>query len=132
MATVPTEYKRIFLRELKWSAEENGKSLFDSIKAAARGRVQETASGQVIISTAANGQQTEFSVPSSGSITGLNITPIDIASLCEELITRYESAVAATGAETDGTGDAAILAEMLAMLIPADEVQSDFSEMVRG
>jgi hypothetical protein len=127
VATVSTEYKRAFLRELKWTAEDGGLSLHDAIKAALRGRVQATSNGQAIVSTSANGQNVQFSLPSSGSVTGMRLNPQDIAELCEELMTRYEAAAT----ETESSDDAVILTEMLALLEPVTEMEADFSGVTR-
>jgi hypothetical protein len=129
LATVSTEYKRLFLRGLKWSAEEEGISLYAALKAAARGRLSQTANGKVILATTGNGQSVTFSIPNEHSA----FTPQAAAELCEELLTRFEAAVTATGtsaaASLDGSNDAALLTEMLALLEPITEVHSDFSEL---
>lgn len=121
MATVSTEYKRLFLRDLQWSAEDQNISLADALKAAARGRLSETKTGRVIISTAGNGKSVSFNTPSSASF-----SPQVAAELCSELLDRYDAAVAYLGGTPT---DADILAEMLAMLQVVAEASTDFSDL---
>jgi hypothetical protein len=129
LATVSTEYKQAFLERIAESAAEQGVSLYTALKAARSGRIAETQTGKVIIATAGNGQSVTFGTPLSGS----EFTAVRAAELCQELINRLRAAATSTStptaALTDGSNDAALLTEMLALLEPINEVHSDFSEL---
>lgn len=121
---VSTSYKRLFLRGLKWDSEDQGKPILDVLKTVARARLVDTASGSVLRSTSGNGATVEFALPAGGQ----GITPQDAAELCEEIFTFYEVAAAGIGKNPSNPADeAAIYAEMLALLTKVDEVSSDFT-----
>lgn len=125
MATVATEFKRAFLRNAKWNAEEQSSTLYAQLKAALRGQVSGTASGKVIIAASGNGHSVQYQVPS-------DFTPQSAAELCEELITRYFSALESLELEenpTDSAYDNVVLTEMLALLEPLNEVSAEFSQL---
>jgi hypothetical protein len=127
VATVATEFKRAFLRNAKWNAEEQSSTLYAQLKAALRGQILGTQSGKVIKAASGNGHSVEYEVPQ-------DFSPQSAAELGEELITRWEAAVTALGltasvVRDNSASDDDILTEMLALLEPVTEVSADFSQL---
>lgn len=121
MASVATTFKRLFVRNLLWSAQEAGSTLFSQLKSAAQARFQSTATGKILIATAANGHSHNWQIPNY-------FTPQDAAELIEELITRYEEARAALIAGgTASPTDQQIYDELMDQLQPVRSVARDFS-----
>lgn len=124
MSAVPTDYKRLFLRSLKWDAEDSSLSLLDTLKIAARARISETSKGKVLVGTAANGKSASFAIP-AGSINNA-----DLVCLCGEMVDRHEEAIRLLAARTvpiASPTQTQIFDEMLALLQPAYSVCSDYS-----
>lgn len=116
-------FKRLFLRGLKWDAEEQSISLHDALKSAARAQLTETRNGLILIGTAGNGHTVNFSLPGNGG----GLTPFDIADLLEDLLRRHEEA--STNLVAAGTADPTddqIFTEMLTLLVPVRAVTHDF------
>lgn len=126
-ASVPTEYKRQFLRSLLWDSLDNGETLAQTLKNVARARLAETNRGKVLINTAANGKSATYQIPP-----GYGITPADITCLCEELLTRYDEAFALIDArQVPAPTDQQIHDEILALMQPIHEASADFSFLPR-
>jgi hypothetical protein len=121
VARIPTEFKRLFLREIAWTAEDSAITLNAQLKLVARARISETETGRSIVSTSANGQSVTF----SSSLSSDYLTQANITELCEELLTCYSAAVTASGSAVDSV----ILTEMLALLEQNTELYQDFSEI---
>jgi hypothetical protein len=122
---VTTEFKRLFLRGLKWDAEEQTITLAAALKTAARAQLVQTNQGLSLIATSGNGHSTTFSLP----VAGRDASPQDIAGMIEDLLTRYGAAEAALG----GTpSDDQIFTEMMALLVPITESYSDFTLLRTG
>ena len=115
MATVQPEVKRLILREIAWSAEESAKTLYEGLKAYARGRAIDGAlSGRFVTSTSNAGHSSGFTITD----------PESRAALADELLRRYDEAVAYL---TGSPSDAAILTEMLRALEPVHCIEPDWS-----
>lgn len=126
VANVSTPFKRLFLRKLAWDSEKSGNSLFDGLKAAAIASIEDSGSGPILVGTGAKGHQVTFAIPAEGR----GYTPAELCAAIEELLTRYDSAVASLVASGIPTPtDAQILTEMLAMLVAITEVYADFSDL---
>lgn len=124
MAT-STNYKRLFLRGLKWDAEDSGQSLLEVLKTASRARLTSTQTGAVLRSTAGNGKTVEFSLPANGQ----GLSPQDAAELCEEIFGLYEAAAAGLSVAATAANESVIFPEMLALLTSAHEVHADYAEL---
>lgn len=123
---MPTDYKQLFLRSLKWDAEESGASLFSTLKTAARAKLTNVSGGKVLVGVSANGKTATYALPQSG----IAIDASDLAVLMGELINRYEETVTLLVARGVATPtDAQILTEMLALLQPVREVRNDYSSL---
>ena len=132
MANVATEYKHLFLQGLMWDAEDQSLSLFAVLKSCARGKLRNTKDGRFIVGTAGNGRSTQFALPENS-----RINPESIASLCAELLRRYEEAVAYLEIDTpdieDKSHDDDIFAAMKSGIgEPVLESSADFSGMNLG
>lgn len=124
---VTTEFKRLFLRGLKWDATDASPTitLAAALKAAAQAQLVQTSTGLALIATSGNGHSTTFSLP----VSGRGAVPQEIAEMIEDLLTRYDAAVATLG----GTpSDDAIFTEMMAMLQAVTEVSNDYRNMRYG
>lgn len=124
MAT-STNYKRLFLRGLKWDAEDAGKPLLDILKVAARARLTNTQTGAVLRSASGNGKTVEFSLP----VNGQGLSPQDAAELCEEMFGLYETAAAGLDVDPTAANEGVIYPEMLALLTPTQEVHADYADL---
>lgn len=119
MGSLSTKYKRIFLRSLKWTSEENESSLFDVLKSAARARVSETESGLYLSATSANGASVNYALPSGSG----DVSPTAITELCSELIDLYEAAKYKLG---NDASDDDLFSEMLLQLVAVRSYSTDF------
>ena len=126
VANVSTPFKRLFLRKLSWDAEKKGQSLADVLKSAAIASIQDSGAGLVLVATTAQGHNVTYAMPPEGR----GYSPSQISEAIEELLTRYDAAVAALidGGNPTPT-DAQILAEMLALMVAITEVYSDFTDL---
>ena len=107
---VTTDYKRLFLRGLKWDAEDASITLAAALKAAARAQLTPTKTGAILTATAGNNHSVTFTLPGAGQ----GATPAQIAALCEELLRLYDAATAALVASgVPSPTDAQLLTEML-------------------
>lgn len=121
MASVATTFKRLFLRNLLWSAQDSGKSLYDVLKTAAQARLSETERGKFLVSTAANGHSAEWEVPR-------DLSPQSIVELLSQLLDRYDEAKAYLIAEgTASPTDQQIHDEMLEKLKAVRSYRHDFT-----
>lgn len=121
-ASISTQYKRLFVRNLLWVADEKGETLCDSLKALAKARVESSQGGKVLIATSGNGHSSSWQIPR-------DMSPSEAAELVGEVIDRYDEAKAAlTGSPTD----AQIITEMLAKLRPINNITNDFSGLRTG
>lgn len=118
---VSTDYKRLFIRGLAWDAADASATLYNTLKAASRAQLTKTASGKVLVSHTGNGTTSTYALPSSG-----DVSPSDVAELCEEMLRRYEEAAADLGGTPT---DSAILTEILSQLAPVRSCGYDFSQL---
>lgn len=119
---VTTELRKLFLRGFKWDSEEQGLSLYDVLKAAARAQSKETQSGKILTGTAANGGSFTFTLPAQAN----GLSPYAVTETLSNLLDVYDAAVAyliSTGIPTPT--DAQIFTEMMANLIPIKETFFD-------
>lgn len=117
---VSTEFKRLFLRGIKWDADEAALTLFAGLKAAARARLTNTKTGKVLIGSTGNGHSVEYALPMAGR----DVTPRDAAELCEEMLSLFDTAKTNLGGTPT---DDQVFAEMLGLLAPVTETYADFT-----
>jgi hypothetical protein len=124
---VTTDFKRLFLRGLKWDAEDASvATLAATLKTAARAQLTTAGTGTILTGTSGNGHSVTFSLPMGGR----GLTPQDMAELCEDMLTRYDAAeTAVIAAGTAEPTDDQIFTEMMAMLEPATESYPDFTQL---
>lgn len=97
-----------------------------TLRQACRSRIEDTKSGQVLLSAAGNGSTVQFALPQGSS----NLTPDAVASACSDLYDRYVDAKAdLITAGTASPSDDQVLAEMLFRLSPRKTMADDFSGM---
>jgi len=122
VANIETDIKRLFVRTIQWDADDASVTFFTTLKAFARARMSQTKSGLVLVGTEGNGHISTFRIPKEFSTS-------DAAALSEEIIRRYEEAIAALA--VDGLSvaqNSAIAAEILDnMNAVRDDVSVDFS-----
>lgn len=123
VANVGTQYKRAFLRWIKYSAEKSGVSLMDALTAALVARVEDTSNGRILSGTSGNGHSVTFQVPSSAD----HLSPANITELCEELITRLEESAAYLSKTTTGGDDGVLFADVLERLQPVKRMRHDYT-----
>ena len=112
-------WKRLFLRGLKWDAETNSATLDNTLKAAAQAKLLITASGRVLVSTSGNGRTNTFALPQAGQ----GASQTDIVEVVEEMFGLYtEARTNLGGSPTDDQ----VFAEMMLYLVPVQEVENDF------
>ena len=117
---VSTDFKRLFLRGIKWDADEAGLTLFAGLKAAARAHLKDTKAGKVLIASTGNGHHVEYALPMSGR----DVTPRDATELCEEMLSLYDTAkVNLGGTPTDDQ----VFTEMLGLLSVVDGEFADYT-----
>lgn len=120
MASVATSFKRLFLRKLLWASQDGDLSLLDGLKVAAKGQLLETSTGKTLVGASANGHDYEWEIDRS-------ISPSDVAEMIEELITRYEEAVAYLDDNgNDSPTDTQIYTEMAKHLKAVRSIVYDF------
>lgn len=120
MASVSTDLKRLFIRQLLWTAEESGGTLIDALKDLAKAALRKTKNGKILVSTSGNGHVSNWEVSQ-------DFTPTDAAELASELLDRYDEAKAALiAAGTASPTDAQINAEMLDNCTRVDEIGADY------
>lgn len=106
---VSISYARLFLRSLWWEAERQGVSLACVLRQVAEARLEETATGQILIGTSGNGASASFAPPG-----GTTLTTQALAELCSLLLDLYDDVVA----ELDNDpADADVYAAMLSRLV---------------
>jgi len=113
---VPTKLKRLFLRGIKWDAEQGDITLLAAIEAVCKARLDEIREGRVISQTGGSGATVSFTFPSG-------VAPTDIASLASDMLDLYESIKADA---PDATDDEMFVA-MMARLKPITNFRPDFS-----
>lgn len=131
MASVATSFRRLFLREAKWSAEAAGVTLFDKLKGLARSYAQATMSGNGdISSTSANGQSVAFSSSNVRRLAGM-MTQQDAAELVSQMLDLYDKAVEEDGRDNlAGLYDDDVFDIMMTYLEPVQELSNDFSQYI--
>jgi hypothetical protein len=117
MAAEATPWKRLFLRNLKWSAEETGASLYDTLKCAAKANFQSSAKGKVLVAASGNGRSHTYELPRDYS-------PDDAAHAVSDLLDRYDEAVDKLGGNPS---DDAVFRELMHTLQPVDGWRSDYT-----
>jgi hypothetical protein len=117
---VSTEFKRLFLRGVKWDTDEAGTTLFAGLKALARARLKETKAGKVLILSLANGHRVDYALPMNGR----DITPRQVTELCEEVLGLFDTARTNLGGSPT---DDQIFTEMLALCAPVTEQYADYT-----
>lgn len=113
------DWKRLFLRGLKWDAEDAGSSLLDVLKTAARSRLESTSQGRVLTSTSGNGRTHTFTLPANGQ----GASQTDVVEVVEAMFRLYAEAKANLGG---APSDDETFAEMLLLLEPVNDIRNDF------
>lgn len=132
MASVPTDFKRLLLREMWWTVEDSateGKTpttLAAVLKEFARSRLgglTDLQAGQAVTMTSGNGHSVQFASSNVSRLAG-DLTPQDIMELSSELLDLYDY----VSAEAANTTDALKYAAMLRIVgEPVTESYADFS-----
>jgi hypothetical protein len=124
-----TDFKRLFLRGLKWDSEDQGLTLAEALKASARAQLVEVNGGKILTQTAANGGTFTFTLPANGQ----GLSPSAVAETIERLLREYDAATAAViAAGTPSPTDEQIFTEMMAQLVTVRETYADVSEIRLG
>lgn len=124
MATVSADLKRLFLRGLKWDAEDAAATLYATLKTSARAKLKSTSLGLVLVATTSKGHAAQYQLPNGGA----GFTPSNIAELTEELIQLYDRSKAdLIAAGTPAPTDDQIFTEMMDWLKPVRETRGDYS-----
>lgn len=123
MVNVSTHLKRLIVRTAKVTAEANSNTMAAELLSLATTDWGRVSSGRFVQSTSANMNTTVFA-----QVAGFD--PVTKAELAEEMITRAEEARAKLVAA--GTASPTVeqeATEMLSVLIPRHEAESDFSQL---
>lgn len=122
MVAVATQFKRIFLRNLYWSAEESGNSLLNVLKAAVKGQIKQVGAGKVLVGSAGNGHSGSWEIPDDFNTT-------DATTMLGELVDRYYEAQTELTAEQDISSptDLQIFNEMMDKLRPVTTLRHDYT-----
>lgn len=121
-----TAFKRLFVRRLQWTLDEDGGTLLALLKSAAEARINETQSGKILTAASGNGRTAQWSIPN-------DFSPRDAVDFVSELIDRYYEAQQKL--MDDGTAfptDAQIIVEILDKLNAIRSVSQDFSSIRDG
>lgn len=120
---VQASFKRLFVRKLLRDASEAGISFEDALWAVADARVEDVERGKIVIGTSANGNATQFSLP---SFQGVFYTPADICDMVERIFEVYEDAQTALG---DSATDGQLVVQMLidARMQTVRHLQNDYA-----
>lgn len=119
---ISTDYKRLFLRGLKWDSGENGQTLLANLKTAARARLTATSAGNFLIGSLANGHSAQYALPMNGR----GLSQQDLSELCEQTLILYDSAKLNLGGTPT---DDQIFAEMLGLLAPVKSSTNDYTQL---
>ncbi len=121
MASVATSFKRLFLRSLLWASQESGETLLQTLKSAAKARLEGTQKGKVLIATSGNGHASTFQIPA-------DFTTTDATELISELFDRYDEAKSKLIADGNSTpSDEQLVEEIMDKLQPVRSIANDFS-----
>lgn len=115
------QFTRLLLRSLLWTAQDNGASLYDTLKAAARARLEETAAGKVLVGVSQRGLSTTFALPPG------DLGPLDVTRTLARLLDLYDAALLAAPTATD----AELAAAMTAQIKPVNAVGSNFVNLYK-
>ena len=116
------DWKRLFLRGLKWDAEDAESSLLDVLKTVARSRLEATSQGRVLTSTSGNGRTHTFTLPANGQ----GASQTDVVEVVEVMFRLYAEARENLGGTPT---DDETFAEMLLLLEPVTETRNDFASL---
>lgn len=86
MGAASTSHKRLFVRHLLESAVSGSTTIIALLKSYTTSRINETASGKVIVAHSGNGHTAQYQIPS-------NWTPEDAIEMLSDIRDRYEEAV---------------------------------------
>lgn len=120
MANVTTHFKRLFVRNLLWTAQADATTILALLQTLADARIEGAQKGKVLVGTAGNGHQSTFQIPS-------DFTPSDAIDLVSEILDRYDEA--RTKLIADGTAsptDTQIHDEIMAKLRPVRSIARDY------
>jgi hypothetical protein len=98
-------FVRLFIRGLAWDAEDKGSAFADTLKAASRARLTDSAKGKVLTGTGSGGTSVQFTLPPLG-----DLTAGDVAEVCAKLL----DAVDAIKAESPNVTDTQLVSLLLA------------------
>lgn len=112
------DFIRLFVRGLKWDADEQAITFEQALKNASRARLEVSSKGKVLIGTASGGTSVSYALPAIG-----DITADDVVSICSQLLDVVDRIKAATPAVTD----AALYTAVLADVAPVRSTRPDFS-----
>lgn len=126
MTSVSTSFKRLFVRNLLWTATADSTTVLALLQSAASSRVSASEKGKVITATAGNGHSVTFEVPADFNTT-------DAVELIGELVDRYYEATAQLSTDgNDSPTDTQIVDEILDKLRAVTSLGHDFSGLRIG
>lgn len=126
MTSVSTSFKRLFVRNLLWTAIADSKTVLALLQSAASARITNSEKGKVIVATAGNGHSVNFQIPS-------DFTSTDAVELIGELVDRYYEASAKLIADgTSSPTDTQLVTEMLDKLRAVTSLGHDYSNLRLG
>lgn len=106
-SNVATSIKRLFVRNLKWTADANDQTVAEVLQTVAQARLSAISGGKILVSNSGNGHSSTFQVPSE-------VNPSDFAALASEILDRYDEASAKLIACGNATPtDAELITEIL-------------------
>jgi hypothetical protein len=104
-------------------AVASGVSLLTQLQTEGDARIAATETGQIVATTAGNGLSVGFSNPGAAGS-----TPAQMASLCGEMLRRYDDAKSTLGGSPT---DAQIYAKMLADLVSIPAYGHEFADLTK-
>lgn len=120
MASVSTNFKRLFVRSILWASQESGESFLDTLRTASKARLEGSLKGKVLIATSGNGHASTFQIPP-------DFTPSDAADLVSEILDRYDEARAKLVADGQSSPtDQQICDEIMDKLLAIRSSGNDF------
>ena len=118
---VTNSVKRLFLRGIKWDAEQQNAPFTGVLLAVARASHQQIRDGSVLVSSGLTGSQVTVSFPNG-------LDPVSVASVASELVDLHEAVIAhlRPTPETPAPTDDAVFRLMLATLSATSCTRPDY------
>ena len=112
------DFIRLFIRGIKWDADDASSTFEATLKAASRAQLKETTRGKVLAGTTSAGTSVQYMLPPMG-----DLTAADLAQACSYLHDLIDAIKAGNPSITD----AALYAAVLAEVSPVSASRPDFS-----